>query len=156
MSLLKPIALVTTLAVFSPLPVWAQRAPKARLLPVPASEWTEAHREALGARARGDDTLDVFQTCLRNLELCRNWRAFTNSLDPPDGLPVPIGLRMGTARGPRPAHRPDERGAHAHHARTGCRRLDACRRHAPPCRRRAPSRPAHQRHHLDASAGALR
>jgi hypothetical protein len=45
---------------------------------VPASEWTEAHREALGARARGDDTLDVFQTCLRNLELCRNWMALTN------------------------------------------------------------------------------
>jgi alkylhydroperoxidase family enzyme len=78
MSLLKPIALVTTLSVFLPLPVWAQRVPKARLLPVPASEWTEAHREALGARARGDDTLDVFQTCLRNLELCRNWMAFTN------------------------------------------------------------------------------
>ena len=78
MSLLKPIAIVTTLAAFSPLPVWAQRVPQARLLPVPESEWTEAHREALGARARGDDTLDVFQTCLRNLELCRNWMAFTN------------------------------------------------------------------------------
>jgi len=78
MSLLKRIALVTTLAALSPLPVWAQRVPKARLLPVPASEWTDAHRETLGARARGDDTLDVFQTCLRNLELCRNWMAFTN------------------------------------------------------------------------------
>lgn len=78
MSVLKPIAIVMTLAAFSPLPVWAQRVPQARLLPVPESQWTEAHREALGARARGDDTLDVFQTCLRNLELCRNWMAFTN------------------------------------------------------------------------------
>ena len=31
MSLLKRIALVTTLAALSPLPVWAQRVPKARL-----------------------------------------------------------------------------------------------------------------------------
>ena len=78
MSVLKPIAVVTTLAVLSSLPVWAQRVPKARLLPVPASEWTDAHREALGTRARGDDTLDVFQTCLRNVELCRSWMTFTN------------------------------------------------------------------------------
>ena len=170
MSLLKPIALVTTLAAFSPLPVWAQRV-QARLLPVPESEWTEAHREALGARARGDDTLDVFQTCLRNLELCRNWMAFTNyilsersSITPRDrellilrtgylcqsdyewAQHAALGLRIGL----------NERGAHAHHARAGCRRLDTGRRHAPPCRRRTPSRPAHQRHHLDAPAGALR
>ena len=78
MSVLKPIVFLTTLAVFLPLLVWAQRVPKARLLPVPASERTEAHREALGTRARGDDTLDVFQTCLRNIELCRNWMEFTN------------------------------------------------------------------------------
>jgi alkylhydroperoxidase family enzyme len=78
MSILKPIALVTTLVALASLPVWAQRVPKARLLPVPAAEWTDAHREALGARARGDDTLDVFQTCLRNVELCRNWMTFTN------------------------------------------------------------------------------
>ena len=78
MSLLKSIALVTTLAVLSSLQVWAQRVPEARLLPVPASEWTDAHREALGTRARDEDTLDVFQTCLRNVELCRNWMTFTN------------------------------------------------------------------------------
>jgi alkylhydroperoxidase family enzyme len=78
MSLLKSIALVATLAVLSTLPVRAQRVPKARLLPVPASEWTDAHREALGTRARGDETADVFQTCLRNVELCRNWMTFTN------------------------------------------------------------------------------
>ena len=69
MSLLKTIALATVLAAISPLPLLAQRVPEARLLPVPASEWTDAHREALGTRARGDDTLDVFQTCLRNVAL---------------------------------------------------------------------------------------
>lgn len=78
MSLLKPIVLVTALVAITPLPVLAQRVPSARLLPVPASEWTDAHREALGTRARGDDTLDVFQTCLRNVALCRDWMAFTN------------------------------------------------------------------------------
>jgi 4-carboxymuconolactone decarboxylase len=66
------------LLVSAALPAWAQRVPKARLTPVPAAEWTDAHREALGTRARGDDTIDVFQTCLRNVELCRNWMTFTN------------------------------------------------------------------------------
>src|SRR5687767_509032 len=77
MSRLKPLVLLV-LALAAPLPLWAQRVPEARLKPVPAAEWTDAHREALGTRARGEDTLDVFQTCLRNVELCRNWMAFTN------------------------------------------------------------------------------
>jgi alkylhydroperoxidase family enzyme len=72
-----PLAfLVLTLADASP--ALAQRVPKARITPLPASEWTDAHKEALGTRARGDDTLDVFQTCLRNVELCRTWMPFTN------------------------------------------------------------------------------
>ena len=66
------------LIVVAAAPARAQRVPKARLTPLPAAEWTDAHREALGTRARGDDTIDVFQTCLRNLELCKNWMAFTN------------------------------------------------------------------------------
>ena len=56
----------------------AQRVKEARIRPLPAAEWTDGHREALGARARGDDTLDVFQTCIRNLELCRSWMPFTD------------------------------------------------------------------------------
>jgi 4-carboxymuconolactone decarboxylase len=78
MSPRNPLALITLTILFAPLPAWAQRVPEARLKPLPAAEWTDAHREALGTRARGDDTLDVFQTCLRNLDLCRNWMAFTN------------------------------------------------------------------------------
>src|SRR5688572_24607624 len=77
MSGTKPLALFA-LILCAPIPLAAQRVPEARLKPVPAAEWTDAHREALGARARGDDTLDVFQTCLRNVELCRNWMTFTN------------------------------------------------------------------------------
>lgn len=56
----------------------AQRVRQARLKPLPASEWTEAHRQALGSRARGDETADVFRTCLRNVELCRTWMGFTD------------------------------------------------------------------------------
>ena len=55
----------------------AQPAGRARILPLPASEWTDAHRQALGSMAQGDRTIDVFKTCLRNLELCRNWMPFT-------------------------------------------------------------------------------
>jgi alkylhydroperoxidase family enzyme len=77
MSFLKALPALALVLLAAP-PVWAQRVPQARLKPVPAAEWTDAHREALGTRARGDDTLDVFQTCLRNVELCRNWMTFTN------------------------------------------------------------------------------
>jgi alkylhydroperoxidase family enzyme len=66
------------LAFFTALPLWAQRVPEARIKPVPATEWTDTHREILGRYQRGEDTLDVFQTCVRNLELCRNWITFTN------------------------------------------------------------------------------
>ena len=69
---LATLALVDTSAAF------AQRVPKARITPVPATEWTDAHKEALGRRARDEETLDVFQTCLRNVELCRAWMPFTD------------------------------------------------------------------------------
>jgi alkylhydroperoxidase family enzyme len=55
----------------------AQRVNRARILPVPAAEWTDAHREILGPMARGNSAIDVFTTCLRNMELCRNWMPFT-------------------------------------------------------------------------------
>jgi alkylhydroperoxidase family enzyme len=55
----------------------AQPAGRARILPLPVSEWTDAHRQALGSMAQGDRTIDVFKTCLRNLELCRSWMPFT-------------------------------------------------------------------------------
>lgn len=77
MSMTKPIAVVALLLVAA-LPVYAQRVPQPRLKPVPASEWTEAHRAALGTRARGDETANVFSTCLRNVELCRTWMVFTD------------------------------------------------------------------------------
>ena len=69
---------VAALILVAALPVNAQRVSQPRLKPVPASEWTDAHRAALGARARGDDTANVFSTCLRNVELCRNWMGFTD------------------------------------------------------------------------------
>jgi alkylhydroperoxidase family enzyme len=55
----------------------AQSPRRARIPPLPVSEWTDAHKQALGSMAQGDRTIDVFKTCLRNLELCRNWMPFT-------------------------------------------------------------------------------
>ena len=55
----------------------AQRVDAARIAPLPLAEWTDADREILGAMARNDQTIDVFKTCLRNTELCRNWMPFT-------------------------------------------------------------------------------
>jgi alkylhydroperoxidase family enzyme len=55
----------------------AQTPQRARIQPLPVSEWTDAHKQALGSMAQGDRTIDVFKTCLRNLELCRNWMPFT-------------------------------------------------------------------------------
>src|SRR4051795_9131815 len=57
--------------------LYSQRTPRARISPLPAAEWTDAHRDALGPMGRGgDQTIDVFKTCLRNLQLCRAWMPF--------------------------------------------------------------------------------
>jgi alkylhydroperoxidase family enzyme len=69
------ILLLLLLAV--PFDGGAQRMNTARILPLPVAEWTAADREILGSMARGDQTIDVFKTCLRHTELCRNWMPFT-------------------------------------------------------------------------------
>jgi alkylhydroperoxidase family enzyme len=70
---------VLTLVLLVPSSAWAQRVKEARLKPVPASEWTDAHKQILGNRgARGDETAAVWTTCLRNVELCKNWMVFTD------------------------------------------------------------------------------
>jgi 4-carboxymuconolactone decarboxylase len=55
----------------------AQRTRAARILPLATSQWTADDRGILGAMERGDQTIDVFKTCLRHTELCRNWMPFT-------------------------------------------------------------------------------
>jgi 4-carboxymuconolactone decarboxylase len=70
------LTLLTIVVLVQTLPQ-AQLAGRARILPLPVAEWTDAHRQALGSMAQGDRTIDVFKTCLRNLELCRNWMPFT-------------------------------------------------------------------------------
>jgi 4-carboxymuconolactone decarboxylase len=74
-----PKRLATTVALTAILSavVSGQRVSRARVSPLPPSEWTDAHREALGTLGRGDQTVDVFKTCLRNLALCRAWMPFT-------------------------------------------------------------------------------
>ena len=69
----------------------AQRVASARIQPLEASEWTDAHRETLGSRAREGQTFNVFKTCVRNADLCRAWMPFVsyilsdkNTLSPRD------------------------------------------------------------------------
>ena len=70
---------VLALSVFAlaPLRGDAQRTSAARILPLATSDWTADDRAILGSMARGDETIDVFKTCLRHTELCRNWMPFT-------------------------------------------------------------------------------
>jgi 4-carboxymuconolactone decarboxylase len=74
---LKRLLLAVLLLATIPLSGGAQRTNKARIVPLPTSEWTDADRDILGSMARGDQTIDVFKTCLRHTELCRNWMPFT-------------------------------------------------------------------------------
>ncbi len=55
----------------------AQRVAKARIAPLPASQWLAGDAEILGALGRGDQTIDVFKTCLQHRTLCRAWMPFT-------------------------------------------------------------------------------
>ena len=71
------LLILVAIVVLAQMPPHAQSPRKARILPLPVSEWTDAHKQALGTMAQGDRTIDVFKTCLRNLELCRNWMPFT-------------------------------------------------------------------------------
>jgi alkylhydroperoxidase family enzyme len=71
------IGTLLTVVVLAQASSHAQSAGRARILPLPVSEWTDAHRQALGSMAQADRTIDVFKTCLRNLELCRSWMPFT-------------------------------------------------------------------------------
>ena len=56
---------------------YAQRTGTARILPLATSQWTADDRAILGSMERGEQTIDVFKTCLRHTELCRNWMPFT-------------------------------------------------------------------------------
>jgi 4-carboxymuconolactone decarboxylase len=76
-AVLKPrLFILLGFVVLAQTPQHAQQG-RARILPLPVANWTDAHRQALGTMAQGDRTIDVFKTCLRNLELCRNWMPFT-------------------------------------------------------------------------------
>jgi 4-carboxymuconolactone decarboxylase len=68
--------IVSALLVFAQTQQIAQRVTYARIQPLDAKEWTDAQREMLGPMARGDQTTNVFKTCLRNAELCRAWMPF--------------------------------------------------------------------------------
>ena len=54
----------------------AQRVSAPRVPPVGPGPLTDAHTQALGRFARGEETLNIFRTCVKNLELCRSWVPF--------------------------------------------------------------------------------
>lgn len=54
----------------------AQRVSEPRISPVKPTELTDTHAKAIGRFARGEETLNIFRTCVRNLELCRAWTPF--------------------------------------------------------------------------------
>ena len=68
---------VMCLLAIAPFVGHAQRTSTARILPLAMSQWTADDRAILGSMERGEQTIDVFKTCLRHTELCRNWMPFT-------------------------------------------------------------------------------
>ena len=56
----------------------AQRVTTPRITPLPRAEWTTDDRDVLRPPADGSDPINVFTTCLRNLDLCRVWRPFAS------------------------------------------------------------------------------
>jgi 4-carboxymuconolactone decarboxylase len=77
MTKIQYLVLALCLVALAPLRGTAQRTSAARILPLPPSQWTADDRGILGSMARGDETIDVFSTCLRHTELCRSWMPFT-------------------------------------------------------------------------------
>ena len=71
------VVLALCLFALVPLGGYAQRTSASRILPLATSQWTTDDRGILGSMERGDQTIDVFKTCLRHTELCRNWMPFT-------------------------------------------------------------------------------
>lgn len=55
----------------------AQRVAKARIAPLPTAQWAAGDAEILGSLGRGEQTIDVFKTCLQHRALCRAWMPFT-------------------------------------------------------------------------------
>lgn len=55
----------------------AQRLKAARIAPLATADWAAGDAEILGSLGRGDQTIDVFKTCLQHKALCRGWMPFT-------------------------------------------------------------------------------
>jgi 4-carboxymuconolactone decarboxylase len=73
----KRLLIASVLLIFVQTQEDAQRVSQARIQPLDPKEWTDAQREILGPMDRGNQTTDVFKTCLRNPDLCRAWMPFT-------------------------------------------------------------------------------
>lgn len=71
------LAVVGALVLSWSLAGGAQRVTRARIAPLPASQWIAGDAEILGSLGRGEQTIDVFKTCLQHRTLCKAWMPFT-------------------------------------------------------------------------------
>ena len=85
MTVSKHLFLVFLLLIATQMPQHAQRGSVPRLSPLEPSEWTDVHRELLGARANGR-VLNAIKTYIRHPELYRSFTAFSRYIEGPTSL----------------------------------------------------------------------
>jgi alkylhydroperoxidase family enzyme len=71
------VAVVSALVLSWSFAGHAQRVARARIAPLPTSQWIAGDAEILGPLGRGEQTIDVFKTCLQHRTLCKAWMPFT-------------------------------------------------------------------------------
>jgi 4-carboxymuconolactone decarboxylase len=85
MTVSKHLFLVLLLLVATQIPHYAQRGNAPRIRPLEPSEWTDVHREVLGARANGR-VLNAIRTYIQHPELYRSFTAFSRYIEGPTSL----------------------------------------------------------------------
>jgi 4-carboxymuconolactone decarboxylase len=85
MNISKRLSLVCLLLVATQTPQHAQRGNAPRLSPLESSQWTDAQRDVLGARANGT-LLNAIKTYIRHPELYRSFTAFSRYIEGPTSL----------------------------------------------------------------------
>ena len=75
------IILVVMAAIAIQTSGYAQLLSSPRIKPLEASEWTDVERDALGASARGVDTIHVLSTLVRNPDLTRVVQPFAGYIE---------------------------------------------------------------------------
>jgi alkylhydroperoxidase family enzyme len=75
------VILLITVAIAIQTSGYAQLLSSPRIKPLGASEWTDVEREVLGASARGEETIHVLGTLVRNPDLARVVQPFAGYIE---------------------------------------------------------------------------